>query len=208
MRRRRAEVMWPTLISAHVLMGDFFFLYSRWCGKFSLSLCQIHFQDDFLAQLKSVTCFPITGHWKERERERELYTPPHSVNIITRQFVLHNLTPSVKKCAARGEERREKSGLMCSLCHFSYWSWVVKQHYLSLTEGDLGYRKVWEGVKNLVRFLLFSNTVKYRFFCCLYFTKAFFICYSKHLVLGICSGPRPERFEFWDNKFLSSLGLR
>lgn len=99
------------------------FFCSRWCGKFSLSLCQIHFQDDFLAQLQSVTRSPITGR---KERDGELYTPPHSVNIISRQFVLHNLTPSVKKCGARGEERREESGLLCSWCHFSYWSWVVK----------------------------------------------------------------------------------
>lgn len=121
----------PALISAHWLVGSlssFFFFSlrffcSRWCGKFSLSLCQIHFQDDFLAQLQSVTRSPITGR---KERDGELYTPPHSVNIISRQFVLHNLTPSVKKCGARGEERREESGLLCSWCHFSYWSWVVK----------------------------------------------------------------------------------
>ena len=113
----------PALISAHWLVGSlsFFsplrFFSSRWCGKFSLSLCQIHFQDDFLAQLQSVTRSPIAGR---KERDGELYTPPHSVNIISRQFVLHNLTPSVKKCGARGEERREESGLLCSWCHFSY----------------------------------------------------------------------------------------
>lgn len=62
---------------------------------FSLSLCQICLQDDFPAQLQSVNCSPITN-----ERERDPYTP--SLCEHYRQFVLHNLTPSVKKCEAWG----------------------------------------------------------------------------------------------------------
>lgn len=59
-------------------------LSAEWCGKCSLSLCQIHFQDYFLSQLTVAS--PPTGP----------STHPTGLNIISRQFVLHNLTPSVK----------------------------------------------------------------------------------------------------------------
>lgn len=42
------------------------------------------------------------------------------MNIISRQFVLHNLTPSVKKCGAGGEERRAESGVLCATFFFFF----------------------------------------------------------------------------------------
>lgn len=114
MRRRQAEVIW--LNSSQLMCTwEMFYLFFSVDGVVNLVYHCVKYISKMIFYPSCKVWLALPHH---RIKEREGSTHPLTLNIISRQFVLHNLTPSVKKRVAGGEERHGESGLLCSWHHF------------------------------------------------------------------------------------------